>query len=169
MEASSYRIPPGRRSSIGRTYRCPDRAASWRRTGSRDPGVRSTESWGPQSILEPAGPGATHARPHRTRVRSPAGRPPGSTGRARCLRARHRRPQSVPAGWVRFWCSFDGTGRRAVPASGAVWSLGWRRPRLPQAPRAPDLELPESGGTDAPFESRLGQKAESFVAVGLGG
>ncbi|KAJ1116582.1 hypothetical protein NDU88_004792 [Pleurodeles waltl] len=36
-------------------------------------------------------------------------------------------------------------------------------------PRTPDFGLPESGGTEAPFESRLGRKAGSSVAVGLGG
>ncbi|KAJ1162094.1 hypothetical protein NDU88_002572 [Pleurodeles waltl] len=42
-------------------------------------------------------------------------------------------------------------------------------PDGPRHPRALDFGPPESGGTEAPFESQLGRKAGSGVAVGSGG
>ncbi|KAJ1112699.1 hypothetical protein NDU88_000960 [Pleurodeles waltl] len=67
------------------------------------------------------------------------------------------------------WCSLHGTGCRAVSASGAVWSSGWCHPSTAAGTPSSGIRSPGIRGHEAPFESQLGRKAGSSVAVGLGG
>ncbi|KAJ1101561.1 hypothetical protein NDU88_006628 [Pleurodeles waltl] len=107
----------------------------------------------PGSLPEPDSPGVTQARLQWPPRRPLAAHPLGALGAFGAFRARPQRPR--PADCARK--SAQGVPHlrrssvfRTVPPPGGT-----------QAPRTPDFGPPESGGTEAPFESQLGRKTGS--------